>query len=76
MIGVDESLVQLRQKYIPIVEKVLPGKNGDVFPDGQEGCADDRSSVGVDDPDRATVGDKRKSRGSWLRAGSSVYSRP
>ena len=31
MIGVDESLVQLRQKYIPIVEKVLPGKKTAMF---------------------------------------------
>jgi hypothetical protein len=40
-------------------------EDGDVFPDGQEGCADDRSSVGVDDPDRATVGNpgSREARG-------------
>jgi tryptophan 2,3-dioxygenase len=31
MIGVDESLVQLRQKYVPIVEKVLPGKKTAMF---------------------------------------------
>jgi hypothetical protein len=31
MIGVDESLVQLRLKYIPIVEKVLPGKKTAMF---------------------------------------------
>jgi hypothetical protein len=31
MIAVDESLVQLRQKYIPIVEKVLPGKKTAMF---------------------------------------------
>ncbi len=31
MIGVDESLVQLRQKYIPIVQEVLPGKKTAMF---------------------------------------------
>jgi hypothetical protein len=31
MIGVDESLVQLREKYVPIVEKVLPGKKTAMF---------------------------------------------
>ena len=31
MVGVDESLVQLRLKYIPIVEKVLPGKKTAMF---------------------------------------------
>jgi hypothetical protein len=31
MIGVDESLVQLRQKYVPIVGKVLPGKKTAMF---------------------------------------------
>jgi hypothetical protein len=31
MIGVDESLVQLRQKYIPIGEKILPGKKTAMF---------------------------------------------
>jgi hypothetical protein len=77
MTGVDESLVQLRQKYIPTVAKVLPGKKtGDVFPDGQEGCAGDRSSAGVDDPDGATVGDKRNSSGLWLRVGYLVHSGP
>jgi hypothetical protein len=44
MTGVDESLVQLRQKYIPIVRKSSARQeDGDVFPDGQEGCAGDRS---------------------------------
>jgi hypothetical protein len=31
MIGVDESFVQLRQKYVPIFEKVIPGKKTAMF---------------------------------------------
>jgi hypothetical protein len=31
MVGVDESFAQLRLKYIPIVEKVLPGKKTAMF---------------------------------------------
>ncbi|HSY99847.1 MAG TPA: hypothetical protein VK788_10140 [Terriglobales bacterium] len=30
-IGVDESFVQLRQKYVPIFQKVLPGKKTAMF---------------------------------------------
>ena len=31
IIGVDESVAQLRQRYVPIVDKVLPGKKTALF---------------------------------------------
>ena len=62
-IGVDESLCSCVRSSSDRRKSSARQEDGDVFPNGKEGCVDDRSSVGVDDPNRATVGKKRESRG-------------
>ena len=52
--AVEESIMQLRLKYIPIFRKVLSGpRDRTVFPDRLETRSNDRPAVGEDAHDRS-----------------------